>query len=217
MERRRLIIGSTAVVLVVLAALAIVLVTRESPSSTEPTAVQITTPSAVPTTAPTPTPDPTPAEVIWAGEVCTSITALKDVASTIPESALREIDPTKDLAAQAEQQVEKAMVTLQVPLDELGFALGSVPLDYADTADALIKAQGLYETAQAQVTATQDTLNKALSATTPVEGILLFGQALDSGRQAYETGQKLVTVLETFDSDERLRGAFDKAPECRSL
>lgn len=212
-----MIIGATVVALVVLAALVIVLVSRGGSSDTAPMATQITTPSAVPTTPPTPTPDPTPAEVIWAGEVCTSVTALKDVASTIPESALREIDPTKDLATQAEEQVDKAMVTLQVPLDELGFALGSVPLDYADTAEALIEAQALYDTAQSQVTATQDTLNKALSATTPVEGILLFGQALDSGRQAYETGQKLVTVLETLDSDERLRGAFDKAPECRAL
>lgn len=212
-----MIIGATVVALVVLAALAIVLVSRGGSSDTAPMATQITTPSAVPTTPPIPTPDPTPAEVIWAGEVCTSVTALKDVASTIPESALREIDPTKDLATQAEEQVDKAMVTLQVPLDELGFALGSVPLDYADTAEALIEAQALYDTAQSQVTATQDTLNKALSATTPVEGILLFGQALDSGRQAYETGQKLVTVLETLDSDERLRGAFDKAPECRAL
>lgn len=212
-----MIIGATVVALVVLAALVIVLVSRGGSSDTAPMATQITTPSAVPTTPPTPTPDPTPAEVIWAGEVCTSVTALKDVASTIPESALREIDPTKDLATQAEEQVDKAMVTLQVPLDELGFALGSVPLDYADTAEALIEAQALYDTAQSQVTATQDTLNKALSATTPVEGILLFGQALDSGRQAYETGQKLVTVLETLDSDERLRGAFDKAPECRTL
>lgn len=212
-----MIIGTTVVALVVLAGLAIVLVSRGGSSDTAPMAAQITTPSAVPTTPPTPTPDPTPAEVIWAGEVCTSVTALKDVASTIPESALREIDPTKDLAAQAEEQVDKAMVTLQVPLDELGFALGSVPLDYADTAEALVEAQALYDTAQSQVTATQDTLNKALSATTPVEGILLFGQALDSGRQAYETGQQLVTVLETFDSDERLRGAFDKAPECRNL
>lgn len=212
-----MIIGATVVALVVLAALVIVLVSRGGSSDTAPMATQITTPSAVPTTPPIPTPDPTPAEVIWAGEVCTSVTALKDVASTIPESALREIDPTKDLATQAEEQVDKAMVTLQVPLDELGFALGSVPLDYADTAEALIEAQALYDTAQSQVTATQDTLNKALSATTPVEGILLFGQALDSGRQAYETGQKLVTVLETLDSDERLRGAFDKAPECRTL
>lgn len=212
-----MIIGATVVALVVLAALVIVLVSRGGSSDTAPMATQITTPSAVPTTPPIPTPDPTPAEVIWAGEVCTSVTALKDVASTIPESALREIDPTKDLATQAEEQVDKAMVTLQVPLDELGFALGSVPLDYADTAEALIEAQALYDTAQSQVTATQDTLNKALSATTPVEGILLFGQALDSGRQAYETGQKLVTVLETLDSDERLRGAFDKAPECRAL
>lgn len=212
-----MIIGTTVVVLVLLAALAIVIVSRDSGSQSAPAAQQITTPSAEPSAEPTPTPDPTPAEVLWAGEVCTSVTALKEVAATIPESAFREIDPTKDLATQAQEQVDKAMVKLQGPLDQLGFALGSVPVDYADTAVALTEAQTLYDTAQAQVTATQTTVSKALAAKTPIEGILLFGQAVDSGRQAYETGQQLVAVLETLDSDQRLRGSFDQAPECRSL
>jgi len=217
MDRRRMIIGTTVVVLIALAALAIVVVTRGDSTTSEPVAAQITTPTPAPTSPPSPTPDPTPAEVLWAGEVCTSITALKEVATTIPESAFREIDPTQDLAAQAEEQVAKAMTKLQAPLDELGFALGSVPLDYADSVVALTEAQTLYATAQTQVTATQDTLNQALSAQTPIEGILLFGQAIDSGRQAYDTGQKLLKVLEGLDSDERLRGSFGQAPECRNL
>jgi len=215
MDRRRMIIGSTVVALVALAALAIVLVSRDRGANDEVTMAQVSAPTPDP--KPTPTPDHTPAEILWAGDVCTSITALKNVAGTLPESALQDFDPSKDIAVQAQEQVDKAMVKLRGPLDQLGFALGSVPIEYTDAAVALTEAQTLYDTAQSQVTATQDTLTKALSASTPVEGILLFGQAIDSGRQAYETGQKLVTTLEGLDSDERLRGSFGKAPECRSL
>lgn len=215
MDRRRMVIGSTVVALVALAALVIVFVSRDRSASDEVTMAQVSAPTPDP--IPTPTPDPTPAEILWAGQVCTSISALKAVAGTLPESALQDFDPSRDLAVQAQEQVDKVMVKLQGPLDELGFALGSVPVEYTDAAVALTEAQTLYDTAQSQVTATQDTISDALSASNPVEGIVLFGQAIDSGRQAYETGQKLVTVLEGLDSDERLRGSFGKAPECRSL
>lgn len=211
-DRRRRIIASV-VALVLLVGLAIALVSRGQSNETVTAAVSTT----APTGAPTPTPDPTPAEIVWAGQVCTSISALKEVAGTIPESAFREFDPTKDLAVQAQEQVDKAMAKLQAPLDELGFALGAVPLDYADAAATLSKSQELYDTAQAQIATTRDTVKGALSAETPIEGVLLFGQAIDSGRQAYDTGRQLLTELESLDSDERLRGSFGKAPECRSL
>ncbi|MBM3669813.1 MAG: hypothetical protein FJW97_07340 [Actinobacteria bacterium] len=210
-SRRGRVIASVVVACVLLIGLVIALVSRGQ--STETAAVSTT----APTVAPTPTPDPTPEEIVWAGQVCTSISALKQVAGTIPESAFREFDPTKDLAVQAQEQVDKAMAKLQTPLDELGFALGAVPLDYTDAAVALSQSQELYETAQAQIDTTRDTVNRALSAGTPIEGVLLFGQAIDSGRQAYDTGRKLLTELEGLDSDERLRGSFGKAPECRSL
>ncbi|MFM8515451.1 MAG: hypothetical protein ACKOBJ_04245 [Actinomycetota bacterium] len=212
-DRRRRIIASVVVALVLLVGLAIALVSRGQSNETVTAAVSTT----ASTVAPTPTPDPTPAEIVWAGEVCTSITALKEVAGTIPESAFREFDPTKDLAVQAQEQVDKAMAKLQAPLDELGFALGAVPLDYTDAAVALSESQELYDAAQAQIATTRDTVNRALSAGTPIEGVLLFGQAIDSGRQAYDTGRKLLTELEGLDSDKRLRDSFGKAPECRSL
>jgi hypothetical protein len=212
-DRRRRVIASVVVGLVLVVGLAIALASRGQSTDSEITATSTTAPSV----APTPTPDPTPEEILWAGEVCTSISALKLVASTIPESAFREFDPTKDLAVQAQEQVDKAMAKLQAPLDELGFALGAVPLDYTDAVVALSESQALYETAQAQIETTRDTVNSALAAGTPIEGVLLLGQAVDSGRQAYDTGRKLLTELEGLDSDERLRGSFGKAPECRSL
>jgi hypothetical protein len=213
-DRRRRIIASVVVALVLLAGLAIALVSRGQPTKTA--VVATTKPTFAPTPTSTPTPDPTPEEILWAGEVCTSISALKQVAGTIPESAFQEFDPSRDLAVQAQEQVDKAMVKLKTPLDELGFALGSVPLDYADTAVALSESRALYETAQAQIATTRDTVNSALSAGTPIEAVVLFGQAIASGRQAYDTGRRLLTELEGLDSDERLRGSFGKAPECRT-
>jgi hypothetical protein len=212
-DRRRRIIASLVVALVLVVGLAIALVSRGQSTDSETAAVS----TAAPTEPAIPTPDPTPAEIVWAGDVCTSISALKQVAGTIPESAFREFDPTKDLAVQAQEQVDKAMARLQAPLDQLGFALGAVPLDYTESAAALTEAQALYEAAQVQVETTRDTVNSALSAGTPIEGILLLGQAIDSGRQAYDTGRRLLTELEGLDSDERLRGSFGQAPECRSL
>ena len=212
-DRRRRVIASLVVALVLVVGLAIALVSRGQSTDSETAAVS----TPAPAQPATPTPNPTPAEIVWAGEVCTSISALKQVASTIPESAFREFDPTKDFAVQAEEQVDKAMARLQAPLDQLGFALGAVPLNYTESAAALTEAQALYEAAQVQVETTRDTVNSALSAGTPIEGLLLFGQAIDSGRQAYDTGRRLLTELEGLDSDERLRGSFGKAPECRSL
>jgi hypothetical protein len=155
--------------------------------------------------------------VIWAGQVCTATAELRAVAQSLPAQALDNIDFTGDLAAQAQAELDSAMTTLEEPVAALGFALGSVPVDYAQASETITEAQRLYAQTQAQVTETQQAVAEIGKADSAMGAILAFGSAVDSGKQAYESGQELLNVLEQIDSDKKLRGAFDQAPECRAL
>lgn len=216
MTKQRMWIGTSVVVAVLLVAFTVVALTRgasEEPTSTA--LVSTTSPTPVPSTD-SPTPDPTPAEVIWAGQVCTATAELRAVAESLPAQALDNIDFSGDLAAQAQAQIDAAMLTLQEPVGALGFALGSVPVDYAEASQTISDAQRLYAQTEQQVKDTQAAVGDIGQAGNALEAIRAFGTAVDSGKQAYESGQELLAVLETVDSDRKLRDAFEQAPECAS-
>ena len=214
MTKQRMWIVTSVVVAVLLVAFTVVVLTRDSDEQPQDQAlISPTAPSQVP--APSPTPDPTPAEVIWAGQVCMATAELRAVAESLPAQALDNIDFRGDLAAQAQAELDAAMLTLQEPVGALGFALGSVPVDYAEASQTITEAQRLYAQTERQVKDTQTAVAEIGQAGNALEAIRAFGAAVDSGKQAYESGQELLAVLETIDSDRRLRGAFDQAPECR--
>lgn len=215
MTKQRMWIGTSVVVAVLLVAFTVVVLTRGSSEEQES---QVLASVETPTTAApsSPTPDPTPAEVIWAGQVCTATAELRAVAESLPAQALDNIDFSGDLAAQAQAEIDAAMLTLQEPVGALGFALGSVPVDYAEASQTIADAQRLYAQTEQRVKETQTAVAEIGQANNALGAIAAFATAVDSGKQAYESGQELLAVLETVDSDRKLRDAFEKAPECAS-
>lgn len=219
MTKQRMWIGTSVLVAVLIIAFAVIMLTRDSGASDESAAlVSTNSPSAQPLDpSPSPTPEGPPAEVVWAGQVCTATAELRAVAQSLPAQALDNIDFSGDLAAQAQAELDSAMSALEAPVAALGFALGSVPVDYAQASQTITDAQRLYAQTQQQVSETQQAVAEIGQAGNALEALLAFGTAVDSGKRAYESGQELLGVLEQIDSDKKLRGAFEQAPECKAL
>lgn len=172
--------------------------------------------SSTPTPSPTPTPTPTPEIVLWAGEVCVARDAFVD---TLVEFAKNlEYDPSsgEDVGQQFQRQLEDNLDEFTVASDNLGAALGKVPLDYAKALPALA---GMQENVDALNVAKDEALarlGEARSAGDPVNFGLALMQAGISAKEAYDAGSQVAEGLsELSQATEGDAGeAFRIAPEC---
>lgn len=172
--------------------------------------------SSTPTPSPTPTPTPTPEIILWAGEVCVARDAFVD---TLVEFAKNlEYDPSsgEDVGQQFQRQLEANLDEFTVAADDLGAALGKVPLDYAKALPALADMQ---ENVDALNVAKDDAvarLGEARNAGDPVNFGLALVQAGIAAKDVYDAGSKVADGLsELSQATEGDAGeAFRIAPEC---
>jgi hypothetical protein len=210
MSSRQKWIGSALIGVLVLA-LGVAFVLNRSTSDDQQSTTAASESNPMPRITPTPTLDP---KIRWAGDVCAATANLRDVSKSAALLALGDLDLSGDIGQQATDQLGVVMSELEQPLTDLGVALGSVPVDYYEAPETLLRAQQLTEQATEQVKRTIDAITAVREAGTFVEQAILAAAALAAGQSAIDTGRQLIDALTQLDSDGAYRDAFSQAPQC---
>lgn len=200
-----------------LGAVAIVALALASCSSADEVVVRST--SAAPTTSapPTPTPTPTPEIVIWAGGVCVARDNFVSVIAGLASHLTYDPNSDADVGQQFQAQLQDHMDEVQVAAEQLGAAMGKVPLDYAKAGEAFVDVQGKVD----RLTAAKDQTMTHLTAAQEAGNVVAAGaelfQAASSAKDTYDAGQETLTALKaaTGATDGDMGEAFAKAPECQ--
>lgn len=165
----------------------------------------------------TPTPTPTPEIVVWAGGVCAArdafVAQVTDLASSL------EYDPNsgQSMGDQFQAQLNAQMDQLQTAAENLGAAVGKIPLDYEKAGTAIVDVQSKVDAFTAARDLTSQHLTAAGNAGDPVSGAAELVQAATAAKDAYEAGMAVVTALRdsTGAAQGDVKDAFERAPECQ--
>jgi hypothetical protein len=174
---------------------------------------------ASPTRPPTPTPTPTPEIILWAGEVCAARDAL--IASVIDVAGSLEYDPEDpaSLGEQFQQQIPAQLDGVEAAADELGTALGGIPIDYVDAAVAIPVLQERLDALGVAKDEAMGHVDAAQGAGDPVSAGLEWLRAAAAAKSTYDAGvlvkDSLGELVGSADGD--IRDAFATSPRCSSV
>ena len=208
-----------ALVLVALLVVAGIWATR---TESEPVASVTSTspsPDASPTRPPTPTPTPTPEIVLWAGEVCAARDAF--LASVVDVAGSLEYDPNDpaSIGEQFQQQIPGQLDGVDAAANDLGAALGKVPVDYIEAASVIPLLQERIDTLTIAKDQAMGHVGAAQSAGDPVSAGLEWLRAAGAAKATYDAGllvkDSLGELVGSTDGD--IRDAFATAPRCASV
>ena len=208
-----------AVLLVALLVVAGIWATR---AESEPAASVTSTspsPEASPTRPPTPTPTPTPEIVLWADEVCAARDAF--LASVVDVAGSLEYDPNDpaSIGEQFQQQIPGQLDGVDAAANDLGAALGGVPVDYIEAASVIPLLQERIDTLTAAKDQAMGHVGSAQSAGDPVSAGLEWLRAAAAAKATYDAGllvkDSLGDLVGSTDGD--VREAFATAPRCASV
>lgn len=216
----RWVVAVGSVVVVAVLVVAAVWASRSEEAADPVSAASSVAPDSSATPAlPTPSVEPTPPIVIWAGEVCEA----RDVflASVVEVAGTLEFDPNDpaSIGEQFQQQIPGQLDGVQAAAENLGTALGGVPLDYVDAAAAL---STLNDRVTELSTAKDEALahvDAARNADNPVSAGVEWLQAAKSAKDTYDAGIAVKDALGqlTDSADGDLGDAFDTAPRCQGV
>ena len=208
-----------AVVLVALLVAAGIWATR---SESEP-AASVSSSSPAPDTSsarpPTPTPTPTPEIVLWAGEVCAARDAF--LASVVDVAGSLEYDPNDpaSIGEQFQQQIPGQLDGVDAAANDLGAALGGIPVDYVEAAAVIPLLQERIDTLTMAKDQAMGHVGSAQSAGDPVSAGLEWLRAAAAAKATYDAGllvkDSLGDLVGSADGD--IRDAFATAPRCGSV
>lgn len=208
-----------AVALVALLVAAGIWATRAESEPAAGTGPSASPTQASPTRPPTPTPTPTPEIVLWAGEVCASRDAL--IASVVDVAGSLEYDPEDpaSIGEQFQQQIPGQLDGVEAAADELGTALGGIPIDYVDAAVAIPVLQERLDALGVAKDEAMGHVDAAQGAGDPVSAGLEWLRAAAAAKATYDAGVLVKDSLgQLFDSaDGDIRDAFATAPRCSSV
>lgn len=208
-----------ALVLVALLVVAGIWATR---TESEPVAsVTSTSPSPDASTSrpPTPTPTPTPEIVLWADEVCAARDAF--LASVVDVAGSLEYDPNDpaSIGEQFQQQIPGQLDGVDAAANDLGAALGKVPVDYIEAASVIPLLQERIDTLTIAKDQAMGHVGAAQSAGDPVSAGLEWLRAAGAAKATYDAGllvkDSLGELVGSTDGD--IRDAFATAPRCASV
>ena len=174
---------------------------------------------ASPTRPPTPTPTPTPEIVLWAGEVCTARDAL--IASVVDVAGSLEYDPEDpaSLGEQFQQQIPGQLDGVEAAADEVGAALGGIPIDYVDAAVAIPVLQERLDALGVAKDEAMGHIDAAQGAGDPVSAGLEWLRAAAAAKSTYDAGvlvkDSLGELVGSADGD--IQDAFATSPRCSSV
>lgn len=210
-----------AVLLVALLVVAGIWATRAESEPAASVTSSSPSPEASPTRPPTPTPTPTPTPeiVLWADEVCAARDAF--LASVVDVAGSLEYDPNDpaSIGEQFQQQIPGQLDGVDAAANDLGAALGGVPVDYIEAASVIPLLQERIDTLTAAKDQAMGHVGSAQSAGDPVSAGLEWLRAAAAAKATYDAGllvkDSLGDLVGSTDGD--VRGAFATAPRCASV
>ncbi len=208
-----------AVLLVALLVAAGIWATRAESEPAASVSSSAPSPDASPSRPPTPTPTPTPEIVLWAGDVCAARDAF--LASVIDVAGSLEYDPNDpaSIGEQFQQQIPGQLDGVDAAANELGTALGGIPVDYIEAASVIPLLQERIDTLTAAKDQAMGHVGSAQSAGDPVSAGLEWLRAAGAAKATYDAGllvkDSLGELVGSTDGD--IRDAFATAPRCASV
>ncbi len=178
------------------------------------------TSSATATLAPpaaSPTPDPAVALARWAGGVCV---ARDGVGATLIDFGKDlTFDPNSGVSAadQFQVQLNAHLDEINASMEELGAALGKVPVDYAELSTILTQVQGSGDELLKARDETAKFIAAARDANDPISLVSALVQAGISAKVTFDAGKKFISDLDTATEPTRgeIGDAFAAAPQCQ--
>lgn len=213
------VVAGGAVLLVALLVVAGIWATRTESQPAASVSSSSPAPDSWPSRPPTPTPTPTPEIVLWAGEVCAArdafLTSVVDVAGSL------EYDPNDpaSVGEQFQQQIPGQLDGVDAAADDLGVALGGIPVDYIEAASVIPLLQERIDTLTTAKDQAMGHVGSAQSAGDPVSAGLEWLRAAAAAKATYDAGllvrDSLGELVGSTDGD--IRDAFATAPRCASV
>lgn len=208
-----------AVLLVALLVAAGIWATRTESAPAASVSSSSPSPDASASRPPTPTPTPTPEIVLWAGEVCAARDAF--LASVVDVAGSLEYDPgdPASIGEQFQQQIPGQLDGVDAAANDLGAALGGIPVDYIEAASVIPLLQERIDTLTIAKDQAMGHVGAAQSAGDPVSAGLEWLRAAAAAKATYDAGllvkDSLGELVGSTDGD--IRDAFATAPRCASV
>ena len=213
------VVAAGAVLLVALLVVAGIWATRTESQPAASVSSSSPAPDSSPSRPPTPTPTPTPEIVLWAGEVCAARDAF--LASVVDVAGSLEYDPNDpaSVGEQFQQQIPGQLDGVDAAADDLGAALGGIPVDYIEAASVIPLLQERIDTLASAKDQAMGHVGSAQSAGDPVSAGLEWLRAAAAAKATYDAGllvkDSLGELVGSTDGD--VRDAFATAPRCASV
>jgi hypothetical protein len=208
-----------AVVLVALLVAAGILATRAESEPAASVSSLAPAPGATSTTPATPTPTPTPEIVIWAGEVCVARDAF--IASIVDVAGSLEYNPEDpaSIGEQFQQQIPGQLGGVDAAANQLGTALGAIPVDYIEAVSVVPLLQERIEILGTAKDEALGHVDAAQAAGDPVSAGIEWVRAAAAAKATYDAGVLVKDSLGELagSADGDVREAFANSPRCANF
>lgn len=213
------VVGVGAVALVALLVAAGILATRAESEPAASVSSLAPAPGATSTTPATPTPTPTPEIVIWAGEVCVARDAF--IASIVDVAGSLEYDPEDpaSIGEQFQQQIPGQLDGVDAAANQLGTALGAIPVDYIEAVSVVPLLQERIEILGTAKDEALGHVDAAQAAGDPVSAGIEWVRAAAAAKATYDAGVLVKDSLGELagSADGDVREAFANSPRCANF
>ncbi|MCX6423401.1 MAG: hypothetical protein NTV96_02250 [Actinobacteria bacterium] len=170
--------------------------------------------SAVATVAPSPSPGVELAK--WAGRVCVARDGVGATLVDLGKDLTYDPNSGISVADQFQVQLDAHLGEINAAMEELGTALGGVPIDYVDVSEIVTQVQASGETLMKARDETAVHIDAARNSHDPLSLAAALVQAGISAKSTFDAGKEFIKVLDEATSSTRgdLGKAFEAAPQC---
>ena len=170
--------------------------------------------SAAATVAPSPSPGVELAK--WAGRVCVARDGVGATLVDLGKDLTYDPNSGISVADQFQVQLDAHLGEINAAMEELGTALGGVPIDYVDVSEIVTQVQASGETLMKARDETAVHIDAARNSQDPLSLAAALVQAGISAKTTFDAGKEFVKVLDEATSSTRgdLGKAFEAAPQC---
>ena len=170
--------------------------------------------SAVATVAPSPSPGVELAK--WAGRVCVARDGVGATLVDLGKDLTYDPNSGISVADQFQIQLDAHLGEINAAMEELGTALGGVPIDYVDASEIVTQVQASGKTLMKARDETAVHIDAARNSQDPLSLAAALVQAGISAKSTFDAGKEFIKVLDEATSSTRgdLGKAFEAAPQC---
>lgn len=170
--------------------------------------------SAAATVAPSPSPGVELAK--WAGRVCVARDGVGATLVDLGKDLTYDPNSGISVADQFQIQLDAHLGEINAAMEELGTALGGVPIDYVDASKIVTQVQASGETLMKARDETAVHIDAARNSQDPLSLAAALVQAGISAKSTFDAGKEFIKVLDDATSSTRgdLGKAFEAAPQC---